>query len=217
MAGSDNDAPGGHGAGDSAPLPLRWIEALVNTRSLELGTDEISTVEALERWLGAHRLVPIGTTIRPAEHARVLRAREGLRALIAVNNAAPSTDRPGPPDAIDAVALDDLAGLARDTALLVDVASHPPRLVPRTTAATDAVLGRLLAAIALAVADGTWDRLKVCRNPACQWAYYDRSRNRSRAWCSMETCGNRAKARGYRRRSVGGSPTSNDRQDGVRG
>ena len=42
------------------------------------------------------------------------------------------------------------------------------------------------------------DRLKIC--PNCHWLFLDRSRNRSRAWCDMAVCGNRAKAsRHYRR------------------
>ncbi|WP_069061448.1 CGNR zinc finger domain-containing protein [Sinorhizobium sp. RAC02] len=36
------------------------------------------------------------------------------------------------------------------------------------------------------------ERLKIC--PNCQWLFLDRSRNRSRAWCDMAVCGNRAKA-----------------------
>ena len=36
------------------------------------------------------------------------------------------------------------------------------------------------------------DRLKIC--PNCHWLFLDRSRNRSRAWCDMAVCGNRAKA-----------------------
>src|SRR5712691_358891 len=46
----------------------------------------------------------------------------------------------------------------------------------------DTVLAALLAAVAESVASGTWDRLKICRNPDCRWAYYDQSRNLSRAW-----------------------------------
>lgn len=36
------------------------------------------------------------------------------------------------------------------------------------------------------------ERLKIC--PNCHWLFLDRSRNRSRAWCDMAVCGNRAKA-----------------------
>ncbi|PDT05172.1 hypothetical protein CO666_05980 [Rhizobium chutanense] len=42
-------------------------------------------------------------------------------------------------------------------------------------------------------------RMKICGN--CGWLFIDRSKNRSRAWCDMAVCGNRAKAnRHYRRK-----------------
>jgi predicted RNA-binding Zn ribbon-like protein len=49
-------------------------------------------------------------------------------------------------------------------------------------------------------------RLGACAPPeGCGWLYYDTSKNRSRRWCSMQTCGNTAKARRHyarkRRRS----------------
>jgi predicted RNA-binding Zn ribbon-like protein len=45
-------------------------------------------------------------------------------------------------------------------------------------------------------------QVRECAGTACTWLFLDRSRNRSRRWCSMESCGNRAKARRhYRRRS----------------
>jgi predicted RNA-binding Zn ribbon-like protein len=48
--------------------------------------------------------------------------------------------------------------------------------------------------------DGTWSRMKACRNDTCHWAFYDASRNRSGKWCSMAICGNRAKVANYRER-----------------
>jgi predicted RNA-binding Zn ribbon-like protein len=48
-------------------------------------------------------------------------------------------------------------------------------------------------------------RIRECAGTACTWLFLDHSRNRSRRWCSMETCGNRAKAhRHYHRRSTEG-------------
>jgi predicted RNA-binding Zn ribbon-like protein len=64
----------------------------------------------------------------------------------------------------------------------------------------DGLIASMLAIIARAQADGTWERMKACRADDCRWAFYDRSRNRSRTWCSMRECGNRAKARSYRAR-----------------
>lgn len=44
------------------------------------------------------------------------------------------------------------------------------------------------------------ERIKIC--PKCEWLFLDRSRNRSRTWCDMTVCGNRAKAsRHYRRKT----------------
>jgi Conserved protein containing a Zn-ribbon-like motif, possibly RNA-binding len=58
-----------------------------------------------------------------------------------------------------------------------------------------------IVAIALeAMLDGSWVRLKACRN--CHWSFYDYSPNRSATWCSMQLCGNRTKTRAYRRRNA---------------
>jgi predicted RNA-binding Zn ribbon-like protein len=184
---ADDDPP----AGGSPPAPLRLIEELVNTRSVEFGTDEISTAGAFADWLRARGLLADGGTVTADEHDRALRVREGLRALAALNNAEPDAE-PG--------ALTDLAGLARELPLVLDVESRPPRIVPRDPG-PDATLATMLGAVAQAVADGTWTRFKACREPGCRWVYYDYSRNRSRTWCSMASCGNRAKARAFRRRS----------------
>jgi predicted RNA-binding Zn ribbon-like protein len=62
------------------------------------------------------------------------------------------------------------------------------------------VLGTVVAAVYDAMHDGTWSRMKACRNDGCRWAFYDHSRNRSGAWCQMETCGTQAKMRTYRQR-----------------
>lgn len=65
--------------------------------------------------------------------------------------------------------------------------------------ADDAVGAVYAAAVRLAVS-GEWPRIKICPASDCRWAFYDQSRNRSRSWCSMQVCGNRQKARQFRRR-----------------
>ena len=45
------------------------------------------------------------------------------------------------------------------------------------------------------------DRVCLCNGPTCQWMFLDESRNRSRRWCDMKTCGNQAKARAHYQRS----------------
>ncbi|HEX7064460.1 MAG TPA: ABATE domain-containing protein [Bacillales bacterium] len=44
------------------------------------------------------------------------------------------------------------------------------------------------------------DRVKQCEGDPCGWLFLDTSRNRSRRWCSMQDCGNRAKARRFYQR-----------------
>lgn len=48
-------------------------------------------------------------------------------------------------------------------------------------------------------------RVGQCEDDRCGWLFVDRSRNRSRRWCAMEDCGNRAKARRHYRRARAGS------------
>lgn len=47
------------------------------------------------------------------------------------------------------------------------------------------------------------ERLCQCGDAECGWFFMDTSRNRSRRWCSMESCGNRNKARSFYRRARG--------------
>ena len=44
---------------------------------------------------------------------------------------------------------------------------------------------------------GDHDRVKECASATCEWVFLDKSRNRSRRWCDMSDCGNRAKARRF--------------------
>ncbi|HEX6494287.1 MAG TPA: CGNR zinc finger domain-containing protein [Acidobacteriaceae bacterium] len=40
-------------------------------------------------------------------------------------------------------------------------------------------------------------RLHTCASDTCRWLFLDTSKNHTRRWCDMKTCGNRAKARRY--------------------
>lgn len=44
------------------------------------------------------------------------------------------------------------------------------------------------------------DRVRVCEGHGCDWVFLDASRAGRRRWCSMENCGNRAKARRHYQR-----------------
>ena len=42
--------------------------------------------------------------------------------------------------------------------------------------------------------------VRFCEAPDCEWLFLDHSRNRSRRWCDMTSCGNRQKARRHYQR-----------------
>jgi hypothetical protein len=75
------------------------------------------------------------------------------------------------------------------------------RLVPGV-GGVDGALGRLVAVVQEAMADGSWARLKGCPRDVCHWVFFDRSRNSSSTWCASTVCGNRTNTRAYRRRRV---------------
>jgi predicted RNA-binding Zn ribbon-like protein len=158
-------------------MQLTDVQRFVNTREVETGADEIAA------WLRERRVRPTATAI-----ARATRVREALRELLISHNGEDA-------DVGGATAVLDAAARAARIRLRFDAGRA--RLEPAASG-VDRVIGELLAAVAAAVADGTWQRLKACRAEDCRWAFYDEARNRSRTWCSMAVCGNRAKARRFR-------------------
>jgi predicted RNA-binding Zn ribbon-like protein len=78
-------------------------------------------------------------------------------------------------------------------------AERHPTLEPRGEGAA-AAFGRIVAIAFVASFDGTFAHLKTCADEGCRAVFYDRSKNHSGRWCSMESCGNRAKVRAWRER-----------------
>ncbi|HWB56685.1 MAG TPA: CGNR zinc finger domain-containing protein [Gaiellaceae bacterium] len=174
---------------EAAPGDLEVVRAFVNTFDVETERDALSSPRALDAWLRTHGLLRRGAASRrDLEVARTL--REAIRALLLENNG--SSVRKEAARTIDRAAAQAVLTLRFDP-------SGAPRLEPAAKGLPGA-LGGILAIVAKAMADGTWSRLKACRAADCRWAFYDRARNHSRHWCSMEVCGNRTKARAYRAR-----------------
>lgn len=171
----------------AAPSPLRVVQLFVNTVDLENEREWLPDPAALAAWARGQDLVPARTrfTDRDLERAREL--REAFRGLLAANR----------DHRRDAAALAVLTNAARAAELSVVFEADGPRLEPEA-GGIDGLSGRLVSVAATAMLDGSWERLKACRN--CRWAFFDESKNRSARWCSMSLCGNRLKTRAYRRR-----------------
>ena len=76
----------------------------------------------------------------------------------------------------------------------------PARPIASSATGIQAAVGRLLAVAFLATLDDSWGRFRECSESTCRAVFWDRSKNRSGRWCSMASCGNRAKVRAYRER-----------------
>jgi predicted RNA-binding Zn ribbon-like protein len=182
---TDHDHP------KAAPDELDHIRQFVNTLDLEDGAETLADPKATAAWLRERDLLPAGeTSLTDADVRQARLMREAIRKLLLAHNGAPLD-----PDAVDCV-----NSAAKSAELVVRFDEHGHAALSPVRPGIDGALGRLTAIVYRAMADGTWERLKACREDNCEWAFYDWSKNRSGAWCDMAVCGNRAKARAYRER-----------------
>src|SRR4051794_21431432 len=189
---NDHDHP------KAAPDELDHIRQFVNTLDLEDGAEQLEDAKATAAWLAERDLLPAGDdalTDADVRQARLM--REALRKLLLAHNGAPLD-----PDAVDRV-----NSAAKSAELVVRFDEHGHAQLTPVRPGIDGALGRLTAIVYRSMSDGTWERLKACADPGCEWAFYDWSKNRSGAWCDMAVCGNRAKARAYRERQQRGQAT----------
>lgn len=176
---------------DPAEVQLSIVKDFVNTVELdEDDGEQLTSPEALGSWLRERGLLESSTQVNEPELDQTLVFREALRDLLSRNAG----------EVIDDSAIDVVNEQAARSSLRIRFEdADRAQLVPSAKGVNGA-LGRLLATIYKAMADGTWSRLKACRKHSCRWAFYDRSRNRSRSWCSMAVCGNRVKVSRFRQR-----------------
>ena len=157
----------------AAPEPLRLVQRFVNTVDHENDREWIGTAGELADFLGCDEA--------EVDVQRAHELREALRMLLRANNGAP----------LDADALAAVNRVAAGFRLELDAGG-------RVVFGAEDPLARIVAVAFGAMLEGTWPRLKACRN--CKWAFYDYSKNRAASWCSMQLCGNRLKTRAYRSR-----------------
>ncbi|MEV0848001.1 CGNR zinc finger domain-containing protein [Streptomyces sp. NPDC049954] len=193
-----------------APASARLVEAFANTLDVEEGTDDLDTARKLDAWLREQGLLRGGERVRARDHALCLRVRAGIREELGVHVG----------DTPDDELLSDAAEALRELPVVVTTGAGPGTGVgagagagatgvlspaPHLPAARKALASLAIAWSELALT-GEATRLKRCSEHACAWVFWDTSKNRSRRWCSMRVCGNRAKARRLAARRATGAP-----------
>ncbi len=181
--------PGGR---EAAPGPLALVQAFVNTVAEEGAHrwEAFADAGSLRVWLVREGLLEGGEAVGEADLVRARVVRRALRSLLAGNNGGD----------VDPESVEALNRAAERSALVVRFGPEGRSALEIGAGGVDGAIGEVLAAAHAGMEEGTWGRLKTCANAACGWAFYDRSKNRSGRWCSMDLCGNRTKTRAYRRR-----------------
>ena len=185
--------PGGR---PKAPGRLELLQRFINSYNHDFPPewDRIGTPETAQAWLREKELVAPGDRISDADVARLRELREAIRALAIANQQGQS----------GAAATDVIRRVAGTAQLSVAVDDTGRTALEPTSRGVDAAVATLLGILHEAQLTGHWPRMKGCRQ--CGYAFFDRSKNRSAAWCAMSICGNRRKNRAYylRRRSSQG-------------
>jgi predicted RNA-binding Zn ribbon-like protein len=180
-----------------APGDLALVQALVNSfHNLDTRREEFDSPAGLTDWLIHRELLDPGERLTQADLTRVLDVREGLRALMYANNHERVEQ--------DSIERMNRALRAPGLAVQLDAFARPDFRSARRD--LDSALALIATIVAVAQLDGRFARLKACPGHDCGWAFYDSSRNQASGWCSMQICGQRAKARAYRQRRTGRQP-----------
>jgi predicted RNA-binding Zn ribbon-like protein len=191
----------------SHDLPLDLSFDFLNTRELESGApvDHFRTADDAFDWLAHHgvihdelldlerrraRTVP-GAGDRAL--ARIRRVRDAMREVtdaIVERRAAASA----------AVTEVNRALRAREVIQLEPAVDGVEVGHRHVGDAIDDGLARLVEPVVREISAGQPQRLRICANDTCRWAFFDDSPTGRRRWCDMATCGNRAKAARHRAR-----------------
>ncbi|MBG0817349.1 ABATE domain-containing protein [Planomonospora sp. ID82291] len=185
--------------------PLSPLEAadlvldFVNTRPIDGREERLADASTTARWLHATGLLHDGALVTEADAAAARELRQALVVVLLAHAGEPVGGGPGE----SGTALEEAEAHLRRSGALYPlspvVTAHDVRLVPAREGMPGA-FGGLLAAVAELARDGTWTRVKACRNPPCHLGFYDRTRNCSAAYCSPRRCGAQVAMRSYRSR-----------------
>ncbi|MEX2494889.1 MAG: ABATE domain-containing protein [Woeseia sp.] len=202
---------GGHPALDFVNTVDSWVDG-------EAGAEYLDSYGDLLHWhqmsdlIGTHSTRALSQAGSSAKAAALEAAKQFRIALQRLFHAV-AGGRPLPQESLDhlnetirkTIAWRRLMASGRDLVCGWDFSGAPP----------GAILGPVAWQAAELLEHGPLDRIKECPfDEGCGWLFLDSSRNRSRTWCSMKTCGNISKVKRFRARQerLPEADDCNDRQ-----
>jgi predicted RNA-binding Zn ribbon-like protein len=191
------------GLGDHPALDFLNSIATPGRDPVELLTGGPAYLAWLERagFIDAADRAGIEARFRPADldaaAAQAVQLREWLRPLVAAWAAGDGADVTAPArDHLNGV----LAADHRFPRIEADGDGRPAVVERRSWDTPAQLLVPPAEAAAQLLTSGQRELVRPCEGPTCTLWFYDRTRSHRRRWCSMATCGNRAKARNHRQR-----------------
>lgn len=166
------------------------VELLVSfagTRTVS--RDEVGSPDRLAAWLEHVGLGPVGADVSLDDVTRARHLRAGIISLLREAHG-------HPPDARTVQAIEEITQRA---SMRITVRGPSLSLEPDGRP-VDQALASIVAAFYRCQLSGEARRVKACK--ACGSPFFDTSKNRSRIWCDMATCGSQEKARAYRQRKA---------------
>jgi predicted RNA-binding Zn ribbon-like protein len=162
---------------------------LVNTENRVSGTDELTGVPALERFIREHKMSHEQKPT-PDDLEQVRRLRSTLRRVFEAED--------------HEAAVEILNGLLAKAGARPELTNHdgPWHLhyTPLRTPLAPRIAAESAMALSVVIAEDGFERLRVCEGDRCVDVFVDESKNRSRRYCSPQVCGNRASVAAYRAR-----------------
>jgi hypothetical protein len=187
-----------HDDGDTPPAPgdLELVRSFLSLHDHEPGNPDSlpPSLESVRWWLDRHDLIEGDAQVSKDD---LTWARDVMVALTSKVR-----ENMGDPRDPESIALLNTAAEETGIRLCFGCPDDAPIHVGST--GMRGGIGMLLGTAFLAELDGRWERFRICNDPGCSAVFYDRSRNHTGKWCSMASCGNRAKVRAFRERQATG-------------
>jgi len=177
---------------DTPPAPgdLELVRGFLSLHDHRLGTEDSlpASPSTLESWLRDRALIPTELEPPGADLRWALDVLEAMREKVFENVGVAVPDS----------AVRRLNEAAREARLELRFANGGRTRFEAGAPGVRGAVGTLIGIAFLAELDGSWAHFKECGNPTCRAIFFDRSKNHSGKWCSMRSCGNRAKVRRFR-------------------
>ncbi|TPI18362.1 CGNR zinc finger domain-containing protein [Mesorhizobium sp. B4-1-1] len=171
----------------------------ISWRGTDRETDHLTTVDDIVAWAKEAGSIDSRFAIPAHERGALVNRTMALRSAITEAGSAIAHHKEAPASALDVIR--DLAAGALQAS---EISGAP---VTFAFQGIDKIVGAVAWSALDLLRGDELPRLKQCPPDDCHWLFIDRTKNGSRRWCDMGTCGNRAKKQVFRKERSGASPS----------